>query len=136
MSEEPLLTALPLVNPVPRPSKVTVTALQTAVGGVTSLTVTVKEHVDVLPDASVTRNVFVVTPEGNVEPLANPVVLMVEAPEQLSVPVGAVYVATAVQAGPAETVMFDGQMMVGNWVSFTVTVKEQVFEFEEPSVTR
>lgn len=114
----------------------TVTALQTAVGGVTSLTVTVKEHVDVLPDASVTRNVFVVTPEGNVEPLANPVVLMVEAPEQLSVPVGAVYVATAVQAGPAETVMFDGQMMVGNWVSFTVTVKEQVFEFEEPSVTR
>ena len=48
-----------------------------------SKTVTVKLHVEVLFDASVTVKTLVVTPTGNVEPLAKPVKLAVNA--QLSV---------------------------------------------------
>jgi len=50
----------------------------------------VKEHVAVFPVASVTLNVLVVTPTGNVEPLGRPLVCVVVWPEQLSVPTGAV----------------------------------------------
>ena len=55
-----------------------------------SMTVTVKEQVVVLPDASVTVKVLVVLPEGKVAPLAKPAVCVVVAPGQLSVPTGAV----------------------------------------------
>ena len=65
------------------------------VGTSLSFTVTVKLHEAVLPDASVTVNVLVVVPLGNVAPLASPAVLSVEAPGQLSAPAGAVYVTTA-----------------------------------------
>ena len=63
---------------------------QVIVGTWVSTTVTVKLQVDELPAASVTLNVLVVVPTGNVEPLARPAVCNVEAPGQLSVPTGAV----------------------------------------------
>ena len=58
--------------------------------GANPLTVTVNEQSVKLPDASVARYVTVVVPIENVEPLARPAVLTVVAPEQLSVPTGAV----------------------------------------------
>ena len=63
---------------------------QLMTGRILSVTVTVKEQVAELPEASVTRKVFVVTPTGKDAPLAKPAVCAVEAPGQLSVPTGAV----------------------------------------------
>ena len=60
-----------------------------------STTVTVNEQVAVLPNASVTRKVFVVVPIGKVAPLAKPAVCVVVAPGQLSEPTGAVNVTGA-----------------------------------------
>src|SRR6185437_5755422 len=93
-------------------------------GACVSLIVTVKLHDVVLPDASVTTNVFVVVPVGKVDPLASPVVCDVVAPGQLSVPVGAVYVTTAPHV-PAvfDCVIFPGQVIDGACVSLIVTVK-------------
>ena len=53
-------------------------------------TVTVKEHVAVKPAPSVTVCVTKVVPIGKVDPLERPAVKTVIAPEQLSVPTGAV----------------------------------------------
>jgi hypothetical protein len=49
-----------------------------------SWTVTVKLQVAVLPDPSVTLNVFVVTPTGNAAPLGSPAVCVSIGPVQLS----------------------------------------------------
>src|SRR6185503_5513360 len=49
-----------------------------------SFTVTVNEQVAVLPLASVTLNLLVVVPTGNVEPLARPAVWASVSPAQLS----------------------------------------------------
>jgi hypothetical protein len=101
-----------------------------------SLTVTVKPQVAVLPLASVTLKTFVVTPTGNAEPLVRPAVCIVIGPEQLSAAVGAVYVATALQSPASFTLLtFAGQVIVGNWVSLTVTVKPQVAVLPLASVT-
>ena len=51
--------------------------------------VTEKEQLDVLPTASVTKNVLVVVPNGNADPETRPAVCVVKAPEQLSAPIGA-----------------------------------------------
>ena len=59
-------------------------------GTVTSVTVTVKEQLTLLPAASVTSYVTVFTPTGKVLPLARPAVRAVVTPAQLSVPTGAV----------------------------------------------
>ena len=87
--------------------------------------VTVKLHDAVNPPASVTVNVFVVVPVGNVEPLGRPAVCSVVAPGQLSVPTGALYVTTAPQV-PASfaCVIFIGQMITGTSLSVIVTVNE------------
>ena len=50
----------------------------------------------------------------------------VATPPQLSVAVGITQVATAVQFAPADRVWWAGQVMVGAWLSVTVTVNEQV----------
>src|SRR6266511_8253 len=63
---------------------------QPIAGSSVSLTVTVKLHVAVLPAASVTTKVLVVTPTGKAAPLVNPPVCAVTAPGQLSVPAGGV----------------------------------------------
>jgi hypothetical protein len=79
-----------------------------------STTVTVKLQVVLFPAASVTSNVLVVVPTGKVAPEAKPVVCVVVAPEQLSVPTGVVYVTAAPQVPVVLfTEMFAGQLMVG-----------------------
>ena len=67
-----------------------ISAAQIIVGASLSSTVTLIEHVAVLPAASVTVNTFVVVPAGKDDPLASPELCTVVAPLQLSVPVGAV----------------------------------------------
>jgi hypothetical protein len=106
------------------------------VGACVSVIVTVNEQLAVLPAASVTTNVFVVVPAENVVPLACPAVCAVAAPEQLSVPVGAVYVTIS----PQDPVVFpcvilDGQLIVGACVSVIVTVNEQLAVLPAASVT-
>ena len=79
---------------------------------------------------------MVVLPRLKVLPLAGPPVCAMEAPEQLSVTVGAVQFATALQEPPAFTVMLLGHAtMVGTCVSFTVTVKLQLAVLLNRSVT-
>ena len=96
----------------------------------------VKEHVAVFPTASVTLNVLVVTPTGNVLPLARPAICVVVGPEQLSVPTGAEYVATLLHIPIVLfSVWFDGQVICGNSVSLIVIVKEHVAVFPAASVT-
>ncbi len=63
---------------------------QVMVGACASVTVTVKLQAVVCKLPAVTVNVFVVTPTGKAAPLARPAVWAVDAPEQLSVPTGAV----------------------------------------------
>jgi hypothetical protein len=91
-----------------------------------SLTVTVKEQLDVFADASVALHVTVVAPFGKVDPDGG-VQTTGPTPGQLSVAVGAVYETTAVQTpGAAGVVMFGGQAVsVGGCRSLTVTVNEQ-----------
>jgi len=88
------------------------------------LTVTVKLQLAVSPTASVTVYVTVVVPIGKTEPLAGPAVRAVVAPGQLSVPTGAVYVAIAPEGQVGSSVILPGQLMLGAWVSLTVTVNE------------
>ena len=79
---------------------------------------------------------MVVTPSEKVLPEAGPAVCVMEAPPQLSLTVGAVQVATALQAAPALRMMFPGQLAIrGAWVSLTVTLKEQVGAVPELQVT-
>ena len=58
--------------------------LQVITGAWLSFTVTVNEQVAVLPEASVTRKLFVVVPIGNVDPEARPAVRVTTCPGQLS----------------------------------------------------
>src|SRR5678809_956394 len=55
----------------------TMIELQVIAGACVSFTVTVNEHAVLFPAASVTTKVFVVTPTGNVDPDAKPVVCTV-----------------------------------------------------------
>lgn len=82
---------------------------------------------------SVAVHVTVVTPFGNVDPLAG-AHTTVTGP-QLSLAV-VVNVATAVQTfGAVGRLMFAGQVIDGGTVSFTVTVKLQFDEFADESLT-
>ena len=92
---------------------------------------------DELPVGSVALNVLVVVPTGKEAPLPRPVVCKTELMPQLSVAVGEAYVVTEKQKpGSLFLTMLGGQVMVGAVASFTVTVKEQVFELPTPSVAR
>ena len=102
------------------------------------MTVTVKVQALVLALASVAVQVTVVVPSGNIEPLAG-LQLMLE-PEQLSLAV-ATKVTCAWQSpltlsAPVlvVVVMLAGQVAVGGWLSFTVTVKLHVAVWPEVSV--
>lgn len=96
---------------------------QVIVGGCASMTVTEKLHAAEFPDASLTVHDIVVVPFWKVEPLDGEQT-GAPTPGQLSDTVGAVHVATAVQTfGSVFFVMFDGQVIDGACVSFTVTVK-------------
>ena len=86
---------------------------------------TVKLQVAVLPDASVAVHVTVVVPSGKHEP---------EGGLHATVTPGQLSVATVVKLATAHglvtvgvvTVTLAGQVIVGGWVSFTVTVKAQL----------
>jgi hypothetical protein len=100
-----------------------------------SLTVTVKVQVDMLLEESCTEQVTVVDPLGKNEPEAG-AQLGDPTPVQLSLTVGAGYVTTAPHwLGSFDLVMFAGQVMVGGWVSLTVTVNVHVAVLPEASAT-
>lgn len=61
---------------------------QVIAGAWLSITVTVKEQVEVFPAASVALKVFVVVPIGKEAPLAAPTVCETVVPAQLSAPTG------------------------------------------------
>jgi hypothetical protein len=110
-------------------------ALHVIVGACVSFTVTVNEQVAVLPDASVTTNVLVVTPIGNTEPDASPTVCVITCPGQLSVDV-LVYVTTAPQLFKSLLTTIGAlHVIVGACVSLTVTLKLQVAVLPLASVT-
>jgi hypothetical protein len=99
---------------------------QVITGGWVSLTVTVKVQLAVLPEASLTVQVTVVTPFGKLEPDAG---LHNGVPTfgQLSVAVALAYVTTAVQRfASVLAVLFAGQAITGACVSLTVMVNVQV----------
>ena len=78
---------------------------------------------------------MVVVPRGKVLPEAGPAVRVMVAPEQLSVTVGEVQVATAPHEASAFRLMLIGQATItGGVLSTTVTVKEQVLMRPAPSV--
>src|SRR5438067_7220508 len=100
---------------------------QTITGAWLSRTVTVKLQAAVLPAASLTTNVLVVTPSGNNEPLARPAVCAVLEPGQLSVPNGAGALAFTPLALRSRLRVTSGeQTITGAWLSRTVTVKLHV----------
>jgi hypothetical protein len=87
-----------------------------------SLTVTVNEQLAELLDASLTVQLTVVVPFGNVEPEAG-LQAGVPTPGQLSVAVAFEYVTTAVHLfGSVLCTTLAGQVIVGGVLSTTVTV--------------
>jgi hypothetical protein len=96
-----------------------------------SVTVTVKEHVETFPPASVAANETFVTPIGKADPDGNPAVCVNVIPGQLSLAAGATHVTMAEQLpGVLFTEMFAGhELNTGNWLSVTVTVKVHTDEF-------
>ena len=110
---------------------------QLTVGGWLSVTVTVIVHCLVRPAASVARNTTLLVPAGKAEPLAKPLTRIAVPGEggQLSVNEGFVYVATAVhKSGAVFRAMLLGQVILGAWLSFTVTRKVQVLLLPAASV--
>jgi hypothetical protein len=96
------------------------------VGGVESLTVTVKEHVAVFPARSVALNVMVVTPKGKRVSLRSPAIRRVVTPAQLSVPTGVAYVTVEVHAlvGVFTDVSL-GQLIAGGIVSIEMITSSE-----------
>jgi hypothetical protein len=101
------------------------------VGSSLSLTVTSKEQVVMLPAASVAVAITVVVPVAKTEFDGIEVETVAE---QLSVAVG--LKATTAPQLPASvfTVMFEGHVITGNWLSTTVTVNEHVVVLPAASV--
>jgi len=129
----PPSTWLAVMLPFPVLSSWTVTAWQIAVGVCPSTTVTLKEHVAVLPVLSVAVAVTVVVPAANVLPEAG--LLTIVSLPQLSEPV-TLNVTTALQLFKSLVwVISDGHVMTGFCPSTTVTVNEQVAELPLTSVT-
>ena len=99
-------------------------ATETSVGQamlVQLMTVTVKEQVAVRLEASVAVQVTVVVPTAKFDPEAG--THAVVTPEQLSAAVGAGNVNGIGLPVRLVAVWLDGQVMVGFWLSLTVTVK-------------
>jgi hypothetical protein len=112
---------------------------QEIVGRIGSVTVTVKAHVAILPAASLTVYVTVVTPLLNVYvptlliPVAAEVAIVAPViahvnlfTPQLSAVVGLGVTTDALQVAPVVVIIFAGQEIVGTAVSVIVTVNEQV----------
>jgi hypothetical protein len=98
---------------------------QVIVGACVSLTVTEKEHVEVLSAASVAVQVTMDVPSGNAEPEGG--VQVGAGLEQLSTTRGAEYVTTTEFCpGGAEVEILPEHVIRGAVVSFTVTLNEQL----------
>ena len=93
-------------------------------GGCVSFTVTVKVHVLLLPLLSRAVLVTVVVPRGKAKPLAGLLVMLVTA--QLSVAVTIKVTLLVHTPSVAFTTRLLEQVITGDWVSFTLTVKLQV----------
>ena len=97
------------------------------------VTVTVNEHVFVLPEVSVAVQVTVVTPSGNSDPDAGE--QLEETRPQLSLNTGEKLTTALLWATGTLVVMFAGQVMLGATVSRTVIVKLQLVPLAEVQVT-
>lgn len=108
---------------------------QVIAGGSASTMVMSKLQVAWLPDVSVTWYTEVVRPTGKLPPDAMPLVMVKEAIAQLSLRVGVVYVATALQT-PASVLswLFAGHAIIGSSLSVTVTVNVQLFVLPDESM--
>ena len=104
-------------------------------GAFVSFTLTVNEHVAILPAASAALYITTLVPTGNVEPLGNNEVSVTVAVPHLSVAVGAAQEATPEQVPPTlfTTILLGQKVKTGACKSATVTVKEQ--EEELPDVS-
>jgi hypothetical protein len=113
---------------------VAILAGQVIVGAWLSTTVTVNEHVAVLPLVSVAVQVTVLVPRAKVEPLVGAQLLVT--PGQLSPMVGALQVIAGDEQVPDAVfvAILAGQVIVGAWLSTTVTVKLQLFVLPLASV--
>ena len=100
--------------------------LQVITGAWLSFTVTVNEQVAVFPEASVTKNEFVVVPMGKMEPDARPAVWVTVLPEQLSEEVIKYDTAAPHTPGLFAVVILAGQLICGRILSITVTVAVHV----------
>ena len=105
---------------------------QVMLGAWLSFTVTVKEQVEVFPCPSLAVAVTVVVPKANVEPETGLYVKV--AVPQLSVAVAAKVTTWVQRPAAAFTLKLAGQVMLGAWLSFTVTVKEQAAVLPWPSL--
>jgi hypothetical protein len=102
-------------------------------GGCVSLTVTVNEQLDELPDGSVAVHVTVVVPTANVDPLAGTHTVVTGA--QLSVTVGANVTTAPHTPVSLLCAMLAGHVITGAVVSVTVIVNVHEDEFADASVT-
>jgi len=97
---------------------------QVIAGAKTSTTVTVKLQLADRPNISTTRNVCVVTPAGNTDPLGRPLVCVVTGVVHACRPTGVPKVTVALhKVTDVFTTMFAGQAMVGRFPSSTGTLK-------------
>ena len=94
------------------------------------VTFTLNEQDEVLPDASVAVQVTAVVPAGNVEPEAG--VQLLVTPGQLSLAVGEYVTAGAVVQFVTD--ILAGHVIVGGWLSLTMTFCVQVLELPQASV--
>jgi hypothetical protein len=101
-------------------------------GLVLSFTVTVCVAVAVLPEPSVTVHVTVVVPNGNGDGALFVTLATVQLSEVVGVPI---FTLNATHEAFAFTVTFDGAVIVGFVLSFTVTVCVAVAVLPDPSVT-
>src|ERR1041384_5602192 len=106
---------------------------QLGTGRSVSLTVTVKVQFELLPLASVAVHTTLVVPLAKLEPDAG--THRIEPPGQLSVSVARKLTLLAHWPGAVLTVIGPGQLIVGGWLSVTVTVWEQMAELPHPSGT-
>src|SRR5437762_1302746 len=101
---------------------------QMAAGASVSLTVMLKLQLAVLPEASMAVQVTLLVPLANVLPLVG--LQLTVTPEQLSVATGDAKLTFWLHwPGAVLVTMPPGQVITGNWVSFTVTLNMQLALF-------
>ncbi|SRX51511.1 hypothetical protein AEQU1_00005 [Aequorivita sp. CIP111184] len=115
LSVEPLSTSAPVMLTVPViGSRSKVRSWHIATGASLSNTVTLKEHVEVLPSLSVTERFTVVLPTGNILPLAGVAIISPEMfPSSTSNATPAKFAAAPQVPGELFTTMSDGQAITG-----------------------